>query len=1264
MQISSAGQLESFGRERESAKRHRWIGSMLMLGWMFAVSLPAQAQTNVLTQHNDIARTGQNTNETVLTPSSVNSTTFGKLFSHPVDGYVYTQPLYVAGVTLGAGTAQAGTTHNMFFVATENDTVYAFDADSNGGANASALWQASMIASAHGAGAEEKPMPNSDVSTTDIVPQIGITSTPVIDPSTNTMYLVAKSTVADTTFIQRLHAIDITTGQEKFGGPTTLAASVPGNGNGSSGGTLNWDPKWQNNRVSLLLLNGIVYIGFGSHGDNGPWHGWILAYNAASLQQTSAYCTTPNGAGSGIWGAGSGLAADLIDPVNQPFGRMFVSTGNGSYDATTPYTNNMDYGDDHLHLDLTDGVVTVVDSFTPQNQAALDAADQDVGSGGVLLLPNQTSGGHTHLLVQVGKEGKIYLVDRDAMGGYSTTSDNDVQEIAGQTGGLWSMPAYWNNMVYFWGRFNNLQAFSLTAGKLSATPVATGADGANFPGATPSISSNGTSNAIVWALQTDSFGSDGPAILRAYNATNVATELYNSEQNSSRDAAGQAVKFAVPTIVNGKVYVGAAEEVDVYGLLAGSPTVAAPVINPASESFTGTVSVTITDSTNGATIYYTTDGSTPTTSSLQYSGAISVSTTETISAIGSATGSLTSPVVTQSYKLQTQTLMPTFSPPAGSYATAQNVTISDATVASKIYYTTDGTTPSPGAGTTQLYFAPITVGASQTISAVATDTNLSNSPVASSTYAINLGASGLNFSNGFSTAAPLMTFNGSTDLDDTRLQLTTGVINQAGSAFYNTALNIHTFTTDFTMQLSNPGGDGLTFTIQGDGPTALGPSGGGLGYGPDLPTKPDPSPNPPIANSVAVKFDIFSNAGEGENSTGLYTNGASPTIPAIDLTPSGIDLHSGDTMSVHLQYDGTNLALTITDSIANATFTNSWPVNIPAVVGGKTAYVGFTGATGGQASSLKIETWTFTATTSTQAAGAATPIFTPPAGAYASPQEVTITDVTPGSTIYYTMDGSTPTASSTQYSSAVSVTSSVTLKAIAALAGGTDSGVATAAYVIGTTDFTLSSGSSTLTIAKGGQGTDTITIAPMNGSFANPVQLTCAVTGPAPLPTCTLSPTSVTPGTQPATSMLTVMAPTVSAMVNPSINPSANPSSSPQDFASLYLTGLSVSLLAWTLLAALKEEKRVRATPSLGSFRHPCNFKYAPVRMRKLAWLSVVLLLALWQASCGGGSLNQQSPLPSAPQNYTVTVTAAATTTTPTTSTIIQRTAQLTVTIP
>ena len=618
----------------------------------------ALAQTRVTTQHNDIARTGANTNETILTPANVNTTTFGKLFSNSVDGWVYAQPLYLPQVTMGAGTSQPGTIHNVVFVATEHDSVFAFDADSNTGANAKPLWQVSLIDAAHGGNpsAGEKTVPSADVSYNppDITPEIGITSTPVIDPTTNTIYVVAKSTIGDTQFFQRLHALDVTTGAEKFGGPATLAASVSGTGNGSSGGKLNWDPKWENNRTSLLLLNGIVYIGFGSHMDQGPWHGWILAYNAATLAQTGAWCATPNAAAAGIWMGGTGLAADV--PAGKPYGRMFTATGNGTFDAldsnypTLNYTNAMDYGDSILKLDLANGVPTMIsgtttvgDAFTPFNQATLNNNDQDQASGGVVLLPDSVGGGGRQL-VQVGKSGIIYTLNREQLGGYNPNNTVDPGTSA-TIGGLWGAPAYWNGNIYVWGSGGYLKFFGFANGVFtSPTASSTSHEYAGTYSPTPSISANGTTNGIVWTLKTDNYSTQGVATLYAHDATNVANLLYSSAQNATRDNPGNSVKFIVPTVVNGKVYVGSESQISVFGLLNGATQAATPTFSPATESFNNSVQVTITDSTSGATIYYTTDGSTPTTASTVYSAPITISTTTTVNAIAAGAGLLASPM--------------------------------------------------------------------------------------------------------------------------------------------------------------------------------------------------------------------------------------------------------------------------------------------------------------------------------------------------------------------------------------------------------------------------------------------------------------------------------------------------------------------------------------------------------------------------------------------------------------------------------------------
>ncbi|WP_263360177.1 chitobiase/beta-hexosaminidase C-terminal domain-containing protein [Acidicapsa ligni] len=983
------------------------------------------AQTNVTTYHNDIGRTGQNQTETILNTSNVNATSFGKLFSQPVDGLIYAQPLYLHAITV------KGATHNVVFVATEHDSVYAFDADSNVGTDASPLWHDALLSTAFGAASGATTVPSTVVGS-DISPEVGITGTPVIDPSTGTLYVVSK-TYESSVAVQRLHALDVTTGAEKFGGPVVLTATIPGTGNGSVNGSLTFDPLWENQRPGLLLLNGIVYIGFAAHGDNGPWHGWILGYNATNLKQTGAFNASPNGTGSGFWMSGEGLAADQLDPVNKPFGRMFVPTGNGDYDAVKPYTTSMDFGDSHLNLDLTNGSPTVTDEFTTNQQASLNAEDGDIASGGMIVIPTQTTGSTPHLAVQAGKGGTLYLLNRDNMGGYNLTTDQAVQEQAYSVGnvGVWSTPAYFNGAVYYWGRFDYLKSFPLINGLLSTTPTKS-AEQYGYPGATPSISANGTSQGIVWSIDSENYPNNGAAILQAHDASNVASMLYSSSTNSARDAGGPAVKFTVPTIADGMVFVGAAGEVDFYGLLNGVTQTDSPSITPGTESYNGTISVTITDGSPNAIIYYTTDGSAATTSSPVYTGPISVNTTETIHAIASSSGLLLSAQSSVTYTNVSQTSAVIFSAPTGSYSSAQTVKLTDATVNSVIYYTTNGSTPTTAS---TVYSSPIVVSSTETITAFAVATGLGPSPTLAQTYTIQNGAGGIDFSQGFAASSGLIVLNGSAALNDSRLQLTNGLTGEAGSAFYHSAVNIQAFTSDFTMQLSNPVANGMTFTIENapQNVNAIGGNGSGLGYS-------------TITNSLAIKFDFYNSAGEGNDSTGLYLNGALPTVPSIDLSATGINLQSDDNMAVHFVYNGTVLTMTITDMVTAASWTTSWTINIPSTIGGNTAYVGFTGGTGGFSASQKVLTWTFASGTPT--ATTATPTFSVAPGTYTSAQTVSIADSTTGATIYYTTNGTTPTTSSTVYSTPVTVSSTETLQAIATSTGNSTSAVASAAYTI------------------------------------------------------------------------------------------------------------------------------------------------------------------------------------------------------------------------
>ncbi len=532
--------------------RAQRLGLAALLGGSLAVAVPAWAQVNVLTYHNDNARTGQNLNETILSPANVNSTAFGLSFTQPVDGYVYAQPLYVSGLGLpGSGK------HNVVFVATEHDSVYAFDADSKAGRNVYPLWQVSLIPSGGSS------VPNWETGSGDIVSEIGITGTPVIDPQSGVLYVVAK-TKENNLIVQRLHALDIRTGRERFGGPVRIEAQVPGYGDGNVNGIVSFDPLRHMNRSGLLLLNGVVYLPFGSHGDNTPYHGWLLGYDAHSLQKTSVYNTTPNGltdpsgypiGGGAIWGGGAGPAADSS-------GNIYFETGNGTFDAAF---GGVDYGDSFVRVSSAHGLAAA-DYFTPYNQYALDSSDQDLGSGGLILLPDSVgSASHPHLLVGGGKEGILYLIDRDAMGAFRANTDNDVQTLFQSIGGTWSSPAYFNSAIYYWGVGDVLRMYPVGSASLATNPTSYSPVYVGFPSSTPSISANGNQDGVVWALQSDAYYYTGPAVLHAFDATDLSTELYNSTMVSG-DQAGPAVKFAVPTVANGKVYVGGEFVLSIYGL--------------------------------------------------------------------------------------------------------------------------------------------------------------------------------------------------------------------------------------------------------------------------------------------------------------------------------------------------------------------------------------------------------------------------------------------------------------------------------------------------------------------------------------------------------------------------------------------------------------------------------------------------------------------------------------------------------------------------
>jgi len=491
---------------------------------------------DVLTWQRDLLRTGQNLNETVLTPANVNATTFGKRFAFAVDGYVYAQPLIVMGQSIASGT------HNVVYVATAHDSVYAFDAD---GATTTAYWQTSFVDTTKGV----VPVPGADVGVGD---EWGIIGTPVIDRSRNAIYMVSRvKNTNDGTYHQYIHALDLSTGQEKNGGPVEIKACVAGTGDAASNGQVCFDAKQEQNRVSLALVNGVVYAGWASLADVTPYHGWILGYNADTLAQAAVFNSTPNGGDGGYWMSG---AAPGVDSA----GNIFFVAGNGDFDASEG-----NYGQSVVRFSYANNQLNVNDYFTPFNWAALEPSDLDVGSGGLLLLPDNAST-HPHEAVVAGKEGRLYLLDRDNLGKFHSGSDQIVQTITSAfPGGLFSTGAYWNGNVYFVGNADVIKQFAWTNGTLSATPTAVGTTQYSFPGATPSVSSNGTTNGIVWTLER---ATGNHAVLRAYDASNVAHELYNSDTNSTRDNAGSSTKFTVPTVTNGKVYIGTVYQVEVYGL--------------------------------------------------------------------------------------------------------------------------------------------------------------------------------------------------------------------------------------------------------------------------------------------------------------------------------------------------------------------------------------------------------------------------------------------------------------------------------------------------------------------------------------------------------------------------------------------------------------------------------------------------------------------------------------------------------------------------
>jgi len=1036
---------------------------VVQIAVLMSTAALAYAQ-DVTTWHYDNSRSGVQPVETILTSSNVKSTTFGKVFSLPVLGAVYAQPLYLGQYLMGDGQM-----HNVLLVATAEDYVYAFDADGNNPTQGY-LWRQSMLDPG------ETWVSYTDVNVTDIKPNIGIIGTPVVDRAGETIYLVAKSktTSSPVKFYQRLHALNVADGTEKLNGPTVIQATVQGTGDG--GTTISFSPLLNNQRASLLLAptpgvgsGNSVFIAWASHGDLGVYHGWIMAYDAANIAtQNAAWSTTPNGkdvdkGGKGsIWMSGGGLSSDGN-------GNIFAGVANGTFDAAS---GGVDYGDSAIEFTLTSSGLVVEDYFTPGDQSKLETADNDMGMSAIVLLPPQT-GPIANLLVTSDKSGTIYLINRDKMGGYTTPDDSSVQDFSDGGYSIHASYAFFNNTIYMAPDTAPLEAWTLDTDTdlfltkpQSKSPTTLGCSSCQPSGSTPSISANGTTNAIVWALDNGYYNND-PAVLHAYDAANLATEYYNSSQAASkRDAAFVAVKFTTPTIASGRVYVGGLDGVAVYGLLGNNTTPAAtPTFSVTPGTYTSIQSVTISDTTSGAKIYCTTNGTAPTVSSPVCSGAISVSSTETIEAIAVAEGYRVSAVASAAYTINLPAAAtPTFSVTPGTYTSIQSVTISDTTAGAVIYCTTNGTTPTTSS---PVCSGAISVSSTETIDAIAAATGYSNSAVASAAYTINLPPA----------ATPTFSVTPGTY---TSIQSVTISSTTSGAKIYCT-------TNGTTPTTSSPACNGAisvssTETIEAIA-AATGYSNSAVAsaaYTINLPAAATPTFSVTPGTYTSIQSVTISSTTSGAT---IYctTNGTTPTTSS-PMCNGAISVSTTETIEAIAAATGysksavasaaytINLpaAATPTFSVAPGTYTSTQSVTISSTTSGATIHCTTNGTTPTPSSPMCSGAISVNSTETIEAIAvatgysnsavasaayiiapsAATPKFSLAAGTYTGAKSVTISDATSGAVIYYTTNGTTPTTSSAKYKSAISVSSTETLEAIAVATSHSDSAVATATYTI------------------------------------------------------------------------------------------------------------------------------------------------------------------------------------------------------------------------
>jgi hypothetical protein len=901
---------------------------------MLAVAMSSMAslsfgQIAVPTQHYDNSRSGANLNETTLTPGNVNQDGFGLLFTRSVDGQLYAQPLYVPNVTIN------GRTQNVVYVATENNSVYAFDADDPSAA--SPLWSVNLGA----------PVSSTAICTKDTFPDIGITSTPVIDlgASPPRIYVVAKTAESDGTIAQRLHALDIATGQEVPGSPIRISGSVT-----APLGTITFDPVRELNRPALLLYAGYVYLAFSSHCDGSPWWGWVLAYSTSDLSAPPlVFNTAPTNSMAGIWQSGQGPSADATG--------LYLITGNGFFNYSSGGT---DLGNSFIRLTSS---LSVADYFSPWDQATLNVGDTEFGSGGPLLLPS-LPGTSLSLAVGGGKDGRLFVLNRANLGGYDPNVNNVVQTIAGNNP-IFGSPIYWagpsGQYLYIWGVNDVLRqyAWNPAAAQFQTPPVASSSASAFFPGGMMALSANGSSNGILWATTTyqnpDDYGTI-PGVLHAYDASNVSTELWNSRQNLSRDDFGIYAKFCPPMIANGKVYLSTFSNIfAVYGLL--PPKVAPPAFSLAQGTYTSPQQVSLSTTTPGASIRYTTDGSMPseTIGTLWIPGnPIPVSTTTTITAIAYESGYRDSPVSTAVY---------TINPSAGqtpvfmqSNATASQ---SPGTSSQAVAFSSNATPGNTIFVFAQYYNGPVSATASDTCNDQFAE--ITGSPIAA---------------------------NGG-----------------AGTAHWFIARNVNGGPCTVTVSYNSPTSYGGVAIFEVSGLVGSSITLDQYAFGTGNGSLASASITPTQASSFAIA-QVWSGNGGGPSLGGGWTT-----------------------------QEGTRFSTLYQSNLAGwQALSSAAPVGLSTPVGDGpwiAMIANFYSSGGGTTSRV------------------ATPAFSPPAGAYTQP--IAISTTTPNATIRYTTDGSNPSQTNgTVYTTAITLTASTTIKAIAYEAGLADSGIASGAYTFGT----------------------------------------------------------------------------------------------------------------------------------------------------------------------------------------------------------------------